>query len=274
VHWVHLNNPTLTRDEFVEMLAARFDLSQDARSSKAAMLIELEQLLQRRHAAGQTTVLVVDEAQSLPLDLLEEIRLLANIETSEQKLLSVIMAGQPEIVGRLNNPALRQLKQRIGLRCALRPLTQVETLAYVARRIRTAGGVPAQIFTREAVIAVHESSGGVPRVICVICDNALLSGFAVAQRPVVVATVREVCQDFDLQPGPKVAAAANTIAVQKAAVAQLPTAAPPVLAADAGTQARPAPPVTPLDRPLQAEEAGPGVVFGAIQQPRPRFGIF
>src|SRR5215210_1531963 len=123
VHCTHLNNPALTRSEFVEMLAERFGLSQAARLSKTALLIELETVLKERRAAGETTVLIVDEAQSLSLELLEEIRLLANIETDEEKLLLVVLAGQPELSERLNERTLRQLKQRIALRCELRRLT-------------------------------------------------------------------------------------------------------------------------------------------------------
>ena len=123
VHCVHLHNPTLTRDEFVHMLAARFELSEDAKYSKTSLLLELEALLQARRERDEATVLVIDEAQSLPPDLLEEIRLLANIETDDDKLVSVIIAGQPELISHLNDESLRQLKQRIALRCELRPLS-------------------------------------------------------------------------------------------------------------------------------------------------------
>jgi general secretion pathway protein A len=198
VHCVHLQNPALTRAEFVEMLAWRFDLSDRARESKTTLLLELEAVLRRRAEAGESTVLLIDEAQSLPRDILEEIRLLANIETNESKLLSVIMAGQPEVTSLLNDESLRQLKQRVALRCELRPLTLQETAGYIAGRIRSAGGVGAQVFTREAVTLIHERSRGIPRTISVICDNALLTGFAVGQRPVNSTTIREVCRDFDL----------------------------------------------------------------------------
>ncbi len=198
VHCVHLQNPALTRGEFVEMLAWRFELSDRARESKTALLLELEDVLKRRVDAGESTVLLIDEAQSLPRDILEEIRLLANIETNERKLLSVIMAGQPEVTSLLNDESLRQLKQRVALRCELRPLTLQETAGYIAGRIRSAGGVGAQVFTREAVTLIHERSRGIPRTISVICDNALLTGFAVGQRPVNSSTIREVCRDFDL----------------------------------------------------------------------------
>ena len=200
VHCVHIQNPALTRAEFVEMLAVRFDLSDRARESKTTLLLELESVLRRRAEAGESSVLVIDEAQSLPRDILEEIRLLANIETNEQKLLPVIMAGQPEVTALLNDESLRQLKQRIALRCELRPLTLQETAGYLAGRIRSAGGVGAQVFTREAVTLVHERSRGIPRTISVIADNALLCGFAVGQRPVNSSTIQEVCKDFDLGP--------------------------------------------------------------------------
>jgi type II secretory pathway predicted ATPase ExeA len=134
VHCVHLQNPALTRGEFVEMLAWRFDLSDRARESKTALLLELEEVLKRRADAGESTVLLIDEAQSLPRDILEEIRLLANIETNERKLLSVIMAGQPEVTSLLNDESLRQLKQRVALRCELRPLTLQEGYTALLRK--------------------------------------------------------------------------------------------------------------------------------------------
>jgi general secretion pathway protein A len=198
VHCVHLHNPTLTRTEFVEMLASRFGLSDEASQSKAAMLIELEALLRARRAGGETTVLVVDEAQSLPAELLEEIRLLANIETNDEKLLSLIIAGQPELAERLNDQSLRQLKQRIALRCELQPLSPQETAAYIGGRIRAAGGSGAKVFTREAVALIYERSSGIPRTISVIADNALVGGLAAGQRPVSSDLVREICRDFDL----------------------------------------------------------------------------
>jgi general secretion pathway protein A len=198
VHCVHVNNPALTRNEFVEMLAERFGLSDAARTSKAVFLSELEALLRRRSGVGETTVLIVDEAQSLPLELLEEIRLLVNIETNEEKLISVIIAGQPELSIRLGDSALRQLKQRVALRCELRPLNLRESAAYLAGRVKAAGGQGARVFTREAVTLIHERSLGIPRTLNVLADNALLTSFAAGQRPVTRQIVLEVCRDFDL----------------------------------------------------------------------------
>jgi type II secretory pathway predicted ATPase ExeA len=198
VHCVHLHNPALTRLEFVEMLAAQFSLSDNARTSKTGLLLELEQLLKHRRDAGETTVLIVDEAQSLPSELLDEIRLLTNIETKEDKLLSLIIAGQPELAARVNGTSFRQLKQRIGLRCELRPLNMNESVGYIAKRILVAGGVPAQVFTREAVLLVHEYARGIPRTMNVLADNALVGGFAAQERPVKKQLVRDVCIDFDI----------------------------------------------------------------------------
>ena len=200
VHWVHINNPALTRDEFIELLAHKFGLSERARASKTTMLLEMEALLRSRDQADERTVLIVDEAQSLPIELLEEIRLLANIETNERKLLCVIIAGQPELGTRLNDPQLRQFKQRVALRCELRPLTLNETVAYLGGRIQAAGGVGRQVFTREAVMLIHERANGIPRTISVIADNALLTGFALGHRPVESHIVLDVCKDFDI-PG-------------------------------------------------------------------------
>jgi general secretion pathway protein A len=227
VRCVYLNNPALTRDEFVETLARRFDLSAEAAKSKAVLLAELERVLRDRRAAGETTALVVDEAQSLSIELLEEVRLLANIETSTQKLLPLVLAGQPELGERLNDPALRQLKQRVALRCEITPFDLQETAAYIATRVRTAGGEASRLFTREAVTLIHEYSRGIPRTISVMCDNALVSGMALGRQPVDRAIVLEVSRDFDLHteqkilesPEPEAQPPAEIIAPQTTAAA-------------------------------------------------------
>jgi general secretion pathway protein A len=198
VSCVYLNNPTLTRAEFVETLARRFELGEEAARSKAVLLAELEGVLHRRRALGQISALVVDEAQSLSSELLEEIRLLANIETATEKLLPLVLAGQPELSDRLEEPGLRQLKQRIALRCELTPLELGETAAFIASRIRTAGGEASRVFTREAVMLIHENARGIPRTISVICDNSLISGFALNTQPVGRDIVLEVSRDFHL----------------------------------------------------------------------------
>jgi type II secretory pathway predicted ATPase ExeA len=202
VSCVFIDNPTLTRTEFFETLAARFELGGNAEKSKAMLLGKLDSMIRGRQTRGTITGLVVDEAQALPDEILEEIRLLANMETPDGKLLPVVLSGQPELSERLNQPGLRQLKQRIALRCELKPLDLTDTASYIASRIRTAGGDPENIFTREAVMLIHHYSRGVPRTISVMCDNALMSGFALDQRPVDGEIVREVCRDFDLGAAP------------------------------------------------------------------------
>lgn len=199
VRSVYIHNPALDRAEFLETIARSLGLSREAAVSKATLLTELEAFLRQRRAEGQIVALVVDEAQSLGYELLEEVRLLANVENESEKLMPLVLAGQPELADRLNDPSLRQLKQRVALRCAVEPFSVAETGAYVATRIRAAGGEASRLFTRESVMLVHERSRGIPRLINVICDNALLSGMALGRRPVGQDVVQEVCKDFDLR---------------------------------------------------------------------------
>ena len=200
---VYLCNPALTRSEFFEFLAAGFGLDSSTPASKTRLLLDLTRRLIERRAAGSPTALIIDEAQCLSDDLLEEIRLLTNIETAADKLLPVVLVGQPELAARLNEPSLRQLKQRVALRCVLPALDEFETGAYVANRVRIAGGDSRQLFTSQAIATIYERSGGIPRTISVICDNALVSGFAADERPVGAELIIEVCHDFHVHaPAP------------------------------------------------------------------------
>ena len=218
VRCVYLNNPALDTDDFITLLALKFNLGTEAGQSKPLLLEALERLLRERLAHGEITALVVDEAQSLRLELLEEIRLLANIETASNKLLPLVLAGQPELATRLEEPNLRQLKQRVTLRCELEPFALADTAAYIARRISTAGGVPARVFTREAIALIHECSDGIPRTINVICDNALVSGMARGRQPVDRAAVLEVCRDLRLiSKKPLMPSASSALATEESA---------------------------------------------------------
>jgi general secretion pathway protein A len=221
---VYLNNPALTRNEFVEFLAAGFGVTAEAARSKTRCLAELTEVLATRHAAGVMSALVIDEAQCLPDELLEEIRLIANIESATEKLLSIVLAGQQEIAYRLNQPSLRQLKQRIGLRCTLTALTLAETSAYIKERMRIAGGESDDVFTDDAIEMIHERSRGIPRLISVIADNALVTGFALDYRPVDRDVIIEVCRDFDF--GDRADDAVAPGARQNGEM-QLPSYAPP-----------------------------------------------
>lgn len=260
-----LRNPTMDRAEFLQFLQHEFGLSEAAGQSKTTLLREFEVLLNKRHAEGLLTALVIDEAHSLPTDLLEEIRLLANIETAETKLLPLILLGQPELADRLNDPSLRQLKQRVALRCSLVPLDLRETAAYLAKRIHLAGGDSLNVFTREAVEAIHYGSGGIPRLINVICDNALVNGFAAGQRPVGRDIIRDVCVDFDL-PVMDDAAAGDAAAVREARPEPVAAAAPAVATAPVRVQPPAAPPAD-IGRPIQARPSTqaappPGILTG------------
>jgi general secretion pathway protein A len=199
VRCIYLNNPALHIADFIRLLALKFDLGPEAGESKAHLLERLEPLLRERRACGEITALVVDEAQSLSVELLEEIRLLANIETPAAKLLPLVLAGQPELEARLEDPILRQLKQRVALRTQLEPFDVADTAAYIASRISTAGGVPSRVFTREAVELIYEEAGGIPRTINVICENALVSGMALGCHTVNRAIVEDVCRDLRLK---------------------------------------------------------------------------
>ena len=194
---IFLKNPQLSPDEFATFFARELGIDQSAELPRWERLEAIERRLGKLRTAGEAVGLIVDEAQNLSDALFEELRQLTNFETDTEKLLSVLLVGQPELGQRLNEAALRHLKQRIALRCVLQPLTLPETAAYIAARIVIAGGQSATVFTREAVTAIFHASRGLPRAVSVLCDNALITAFAASERPVSSRTVAEVCRDFD-----------------------------------------------------------------------------
>jgi len=196
VDCVYINNPRLTPDDLVDRLALDFDV--DDPQSKSRFLRRFEEVLALRRIHGRRVALIVDEAQSLPDDLLEELRLLTNIEDDETKLLPLVLAGQPEFAQRLEEPRWTHFKQRIVLRCALSRLDLQETAMYILGRVKLAGGDGGRLFSREAVAAIHVASKGIPRTINVICDNALLTGFALQHRAIGLDVIAEVCRDLAL----------------------------------------------------------------------------
>jgi type II secretory pathway predicted ATPase ExeA len=162
------------------------------------VLIRLNQWLLERYRAGETAVLIVDEAQNLSPQVLEEIRLLTNLETATEKLLQIVLSGQPELEQKLNQPGLRQLRQRITLRCRTYPLTMEETAGYIQERLRVAGADGTPIFSPQAVEAAHRYARGIPRVVNLLCEHALISAFVDQKRPVEGGTIDEVAREFDL----------------------------------------------------------------------------
>jgi general secretion pathway protein A len=191
-------NPLLPVVEFFQYIMADFGLPYSGRT-KTEMLLDLNRFLIQRHARGLITALVVDEAQALRTELLEEIRLLTNLETSQQKLLQIVLMGQPELEIVLDSPELRQLKQRVALRCQLQPLDGPQTHAYVRSRLERAGA-PAEppIFSEDALDKVHEYSRGIPRIINNLCENSMVNAFAHEQPSVTADMITEVAGDFRL----------------------------------------------------------------------------
>jgi general secretion pathway protein A len=194
-------NPRLNETEFFDFMMADFGISCESQL-KSRILLKLSEWLLQRHQQGQRAVLVIDEAQNLPVEMLEEIRLLTNLETSKEKLLQIVLAGQPELEERLNLPELRQLRQRIILRAKTRPLTVLETHGYVTERLRIAGNSGGEIFTSDAIEAISRFSHGIPRVINLICEHALINAFVEQNRLIPDRIVQEVAHDFDLQESP------------------------------------------------------------------------
>ena len=188
-------NSRLTPEQFFEMMAYDFDLQCD-RKSKTDVLFALNALLLEQARKNRTCVLIVDEAHNLDWDVLEEIRLLGNLENRQGKLLQIILSGQPELDRKLDAPNLRQLKQRVVLRCSLNPLSPEESATYIETRLARAGMPNQMVFPPEVLEEIYKRSRGIPRVINLICDNLLVTTFAMEERSSTVEMLDEVCQDL------------------------------------------------------------------------------
>src|ERR1700730_3279608 len=164
-------NSRLNVPQFLDYMMADFGITCESRL-KSQVLLRLYNWLLDRYRAGETAVLIVDEAQNLSDEVLEEIRLLTNLETATEKLLQIVLSGQPELEQRLQRPELRQLRQRITLRCRTHALTLEETEGYVSERLRIAGANGEPIFAPEAVQVIHTYSRGIPRVVNLLCEHA------------------------------------------------------------------------------------------------------
>jgi general secretion pathway protein A len=190
-------NSRMNVPQFLEYMMADFGIPCETRS-KSQILMKLYNWLLDRYRAGETAVLIVDEAQNLTDEVLEEVRMLTNLETFTEKLLQIVLVGQPELEQRLKQPQLRQLRQRLTLRAKTHPLTLDETKAYVAQRLKIAGSNGQQIFQPEALIAIHRFGNGIPRVINLLCEHCLVSAFVDQQKTVTTSVVEAVARDFDL----------------------------------------------------------------------------
>lgn len=200
VHFAYVFNPLQTPEEFLRYMMSDLDLPGEYKG-KNDLLFSLYASLAKRHNLGQTTVLIVDEAHLLSREVLEEIRLLGNLENQGGKLLQVALVGQPELDSRLDSLELRQLKQRIALRCQLHPLTHDQTGEYINWRLARAGADgKAPIFSREAIAGIFEYSRGYPRLINSICENALIFACGKQMSTIDRTLIMEVCADLRLEP--------------------------------------------------------------------------
>jgi general secretion pathway protein A len=190
-------NPLLTPSEFLELLLINFGV-RNLPASKALRLLKLEQLLNETHQAGKAAVLIVDEAHKLSYEVFEEIRLLTNFETSEQKLLQIVLSGQPELTRVLSHPNLWQLKQRIAVRLHIDPLSLEDVRAFIQHRWTRAGGAMPHPFTEEAISLIALWSQGIPRLVNSLCDNGLLQACSQQGKKVGADEVLQVIVDLDL----------------------------------------------------------------------------
>jgi general secretion pathway protein A len=171
-------NPVLNGNELMKAIATEFGLPVSSLNlDRLDTLALINEFLLRQAEMGRDAVLIIDEAQNLTEDLLEQVRLLSNIETDDRKLLQIVLLGQPELRDRLDSPRLKQLRQRITVRYHLAPLKRFEVGQYIRHRLTLAGADHGPVFTRPAVWRVFHYSGGIPRLINAICDKALLAGF-------------------------------------------------------------------------------------------------
>jgi general secretion pathway protein A len=218
-------NPTLTASEFLEAVMMDFGFT-DIPASKAQRIAKLHSFLSSGQREGKISALIVDEAHKLSMEVLEEIRLLGNFESPEAKLLQVALLGQSELDALLDCDQLKQFKQRIALRVAIGPLTAAETPQYIRHRWTKAGGAEAP-FSPDAFAAIRQASQGVPRVINVICDNALVQAFADGSASVELRHVLSACRDMRLlKDVPRSVPAAEAPAPPVSAAESYPVAGP------------------------------------------------
>jgi general secretion pathway protein A len=217
-----LFNSRMNSIQLFDFVLAEFEIACDSRS-KSQQLMKLNQWLLERFRAGETTILIVDEAQNLTFPVLEEIRMLTNLETSTEKLLQIVLSGQPELEEKLKLPQLRQLRQRIMLRCKTGPLTDEQTRNYILQRLQIAGAMSngQPIFSPKAIETVYLYSLGIPRVINLLCEHSLINGYAEEKRPIEAEIVEEVAREFQLDEVEPVASAGADLYTSEAFIQNL-----------------------------------------------------
>jgi len=194
---VYLSNPTLSPEDFLSYVASGLGLKTQF-NSKGSFLVQFEDFLQKSLQHQQNVLLIVDEAQKLSLELLEEVRLLSNMETADEKLINIFLVGQPELNQKLRNPECRPLLQRISIRFHINPLSLIETDAYIKTRLTAAGARDLNIFSGEVIKTIHKYAQGYPRMINILGDNALLLGYSRGKKRITTAMIKECYNDLQL----------------------------------------------------------------------------
>jgi general secretion pathway protein A len=215
--WLHhrrartafLFNSRMNTSQLIDFILAEFEIQCESKS-KSQQLMKLNHWLLDRYRSGETVVLIIDEAQNLTYPVMEEIRLLTNLETSTEKLLQIVLSGQPELEEKLKLPQLRQLRQRIMLRCKTSAMSKDQTHEYIVERLKTAGAGPEPIFSPQSMDTVHLYSLGIPRVINLLCEHSLVNAFVDHQRPIQSKIVEEVAREFQLDEVEPVAPAGGS----------------------------------------------------------------
>jgi general secretion pathway protein A len=190
-------NPSLTETQLLRAILNDFGLTVRGRGDRLSYIEQLNAFLLEQVKEGNNVALIIDEAQDLMADVMEQVRLLSNLETDQHKLMQIVLAGQPELHQRLSQPELRQLRQRIMVQCYLRPLTEEETGQYIAHRLKVAGPDSEVRFDEEAVRVVYKHSRGTPRVINTISDRAMLAGYVARTRVIGASEVKKAHQDME-----------------------------------------------------------------------------
>ena len=276
-----LVNPTLSPSELLEAVLDEYEINCTA-TSKPRRLAALHQMLFQTQQQGGTAVLLIDEAHLMTVELLEEIRLLGNTDTYQEKLLQIVLCGQPELFAVLQRPELQALQQRIASTCLLRPLSLPETRAYVAERLHAAGLRGSSPFTGTAVESIHKLSNGVPRLINLLCDACLTAGFDLKRKQIDVLIVDQAAEEVLglLRPaalgrpvgGVETEVVARSAVVEEKAVAAAPAAA----VARASAPSQPNTPVAPVEAPAAAPSAeatsNAAAAAVAVDEPQPQQG--
>jgi len=193
---IYVFNPRLTFEGLLRTIYQELELPVES-NDVVEMTNRLYEVLIEEYRRGNTIVLVVDEAQNMPVDTLENLRMLSNLETSKDKLIQIVLVGQPEFEEELQQHRLRQLRQRLAIRSTILPLTEHESTEYIRYRLEKAGVSPSTVFTPASLKSIVKKAKGIPRIMNVLCDNALITGFGYRKKPVTRGVVKEIIRDFD-----------------------------------------------------------------------------